>query len=133
MELTKEQKDKYVGFTIVILCICCYIFAMIFHDIPSYEQDYLKGANWILHWCLVMYLPLFPLFAGIFAIITSSSDLTTTVTAVNFLLTLLFTIFACGSHVLSTSWIFLSVASFLPMLVVQYDKYLKSIKKDQNQ
>lgn len=132
--MTNEIKNRYIAYSIGILSICCYIFAILFHDIPSYEQDYLKGIDWILHWCLIMYLPLFPLFAGIFAIITSSSDLTTTVTTANFLLTLLFTIFACGSHVLSTSWIFLSVASFLPMLVVQYDKYLKSInQKDQNQ
>ena len=132
--MTKENKDRYIGYSIGIICVCCYIFAIIFHNIPSYEQDYLKGTDWILHWCLVMYLPFFPLIAGIFAIITSSSDLAITVTTTNFLLTLLFTIFACGSHVLSTSWIFLSIASLLPMLAVHYDKYQKlSNPKDQNQ
>lgn len=121
--MTKQQKDKYLGYVICCTFITCYICAVFSHDIPSYEQDYLVGEKWLLHWCMVIYLPLFPLISGIFVILITKTVMSIAVTATNFLLTLMFTIFACSSGILSTSWIYLSFASFVIMLGAIYDKY----------
>ena len=127
--MTKEHKDKYIAYVVAGMFLCCYLCAFVFHDIPSYEQDYLTGVAWLLHWCMVLYLPLFPFVAGIFIITISKSITAIAVTTTNFFLTLLFAIFACSSGILSTSWIMLSIASLVVMLTAHYDKY-QSTKMD---
>lgn len=127
--MTKEHKDKYIAYIVAGISLCCYLCAFVFHDIPSYEQEFLEGSAKFLHWSMVSYLPLFPFLAGVLVITISQTVTAIAVTTTNFFLTLLFTIFACSSGILSTSWIFLSMASLLIMLTANYDKHT-SIKID---
>ena len=129
--MIKAPKDKYLSYAVAAIAICSYLCAIAFHDIPSYEQDFLEGVTWLLHWCMVLYLPLFPFVAGIFIITISKTITAIAITTTNFFLTLLFTIFACSSGILSTSWIMLSIASLVVMLTAHYDKY-QSTKMNNN-
>ena len=123
--MTKEQKDKYIAYSVVGISLCCYLFAIAFHDIPSYEQDYLEGIPWILYWSMVLYLPLFPLLAGLLVIVISNEVTSKGITTANFALTLLFAIFAFGAEVFSISWLLLTITSLLPMLAAYYDKQMQ--------
>lgn len=120
--MIRDQKDKCIAYFVAGISLSCYLSALIAYDTPSYELDNLKGHFALLHWCMIMYLPLFPFLALIFCGIISQTFTAGAVVSMNFLLTLLFAIFACCSGILSTSWILLSASSFVIMLAVQYDK-----------
>lgn len=120
--MNQEQRNRYIGGFTGILCICLYICAVMFHDIPSYEQNYLHGAALMLHWCMVLYLPLFPLLSGFIAIAASNKVTAIGVTTINFFLTLIFMAFSWASGILFASWLFLTVASLFTMLIAYYDK-----------
>lgn len=129
--MSKNRIVRFISIAIGGTSIICFICACIFHNIPSYEQDFLMGIESLLHWSMVYYLPLFPFVSGILAILITNRVEAFEITAINFLLTIVFTIFAYYSQILSTSWIFLSIASGVIMLGTIYDRYFltKDISK----
>lgn len=122
----KKHKDTLVAYSTIILCFICYVLALYFNDIPGYEADYLRSVPYLLHWGIIYYLPVFPLVAIVFGVAISESKSKSSaifsISATNFMLTLLFAIFAYSANILSISWTFLGIGSFIFLLTAIYDK-----------
>lgn len=119
--MTSNKTTKFVSSFIVTVCLISYIMALCLHDIPSYEQDSLCGVPLLLHWCMIIYLPLFPIISGLLSLAISSKISFIGVTVANFSMTLIFCIFAYSSDVLSTSWMLLTLSSFSIMCGAIYE------------